>query len=294
MKKLLLLSSILLLLISCSTKRLLVKGVAYQSLAMVEEKAASKPSPSEISVECVVDNDGNVQVYVTNLSNSLMTIDRTKSFFMNRGKTAQMYYDPQVVMNTQSTTVGTNRGASVNLGALTGSRALSGVTVGGGTSEAVTNTETSYYVDQPKISVPSRGKVSMGRVFSMDGVGNEFIKRVLKLTNEEVNGNYDASTAFAGATIYVYYSLDDEKTYNSIETSIYANSYYVVRIYKEGMINDALRKIYAQKPQLFNEPWYLLSIPMFAEKDPGNKLPKTIEDHKVEYKYHNVTFTNSK
>ncbi len=294
MKKILCLSSILLLLLSCSTKRLLVKGVAYQSLAMVEENTVPNPSPLELSVECVVDNDGNVEVFVNNLSNSLMTIDRAKSFFMNRGKVAQMYYDPQVVVNTQSSTVGTNTAASVNLGAWTGSRALRGITVGGGSNQSLTNTETSYYVDQPKVSVPAHGRISMGRTFKMDGVGNEFIKHLLKNTREEVGGKYNASNTYAGATIYVYYSLDEEKTYHSMETTIYANSFYVARILKEGLVNDALRRIYTQNPTLFNEPWYLLSIPLFAEKNPGNNLPVTVEDYKVDCRYRNVKFIKSK
>ena len=294
MKKTLFLFSVLLLLFSCKESRLLVKGVAYQSLAMQEKKTDQKPeaeaTPSEISVDCYVNENGNVVVFINNLSNSLMTIDRTKSFFMNQGQAAQMYYDPQVVVNTQSTTVGANQGASVNLGALTGARALRGVTIGGGTSEAVTNTETSYYIDQPKISVPAHGRMSMGRDFHMEGVGTTFLNLMLDRTQLDVNNQFAPEDTYAAATIYIYYSLDNEQTFHFIETTLYANTLYIAKINQQGQVNEAFRRLYMQHPDLFNAPWYLLDAPHNA----GLSYKSGDVEHQTYYKFQPVTFTNSK
>ena len=183
---------------SCASPNYLaITGVGYQSLQMEQNKKVKSNNTKTITVYCEVDKEGYVSVMVENNTDKIMTVDRTKSFFQDQNSLAQMYYDPTVQTNTKSTTVGNTNGSSVNLGAVANAvgiggvlgTALSGVNVGGSNSTSTTNTNTTYTIDQPKISIPPHGKISMGRVFRINGIGRHLLQEAVKESNTDIN-NY--------------------------------------------------------------------------------------------------------
>ena len=211
----------IILLSSCSSPSYLeVSGVSYQSLGMKRNVLQEPNVTKTITIYCFVDQDGNVEVVAENNSDKIMTIDRTKSFFQNQNELAQMYYDPTVQTNTTSTTQGTGRGVGVNLGAVAGAvgiggvlgTALSGVTVGGSNSTSTTNTNTTYVIDQPKVSIPPHGKVSMGRIFQITGIGRNFLQQAVTESYLDVNNAFTKDNSYAVANICVSYSIDEENS----------------------------------------------------------------------------------
>ena len=278
--------SILILLIgilsSCAAPEYLgVSGVAYQSLQVKQTATVNQntiPEDAKIAVFCAVDKDGNVDVFVENHTDQIMTIDRTKSFFQNRNCIAQMYYDPTVQTNTTSTTDGSGRGVGVNLGAVANAVgiggilgvALSGVNVGSSRSSSVTNTNTTYVIDQPKVSIPPHGRISLGRTFQLQGVGKEFLQSAVEGSYSDVNNSFNVDNSYAFANICVSYSIDEEKTYQFIENHLYASSLLIGKVKYTGKVNDALRSIYINKPNALTESWYLLYFASAKKKRDNN------------------------
>lgn len=261
---------------SCKPTYLNVSGVAYQS--MRAKKAVSEqeiPSNAKIVVVCWVDSHGSVEVTVRNNTDKIMTIDRTKSFFCDGNQNSIPYYDPLVTVNTHSTTAGNTTGANVNLGSVANAvgiggvlgTALGGVNVGGSNSTSTTNSETTYYVDQPKIHIAPHGSVSMGRSFSITGIGQSFLGKAVKSTIQDVNNLFTSENSYAKCNVCVAYSLDDGATFETIQTDLYANTLLVGKVRQEGKVNDALRKIYAGKGDALMEQWYLMHFESGAGGD---------------------------
>ena len=269
---------------SCSSASFLeVSGVGYQTLQMKEsdkdfsEQAIKK---AQILVYCLVDRNGEVEVMVENNSDQMMTIDRTKSFFQNQNDVAQMYYDPTVQTNTTSVTHGSTTGVGVNLGSVARAvgvggilgTALSGVNVGGSNSTSTTNVNTTYTIDQPKVSVPPHGRISMGRTFQMQGVGRSFLHSAVTESPLDVNNSFSNSNTYAASNIGISYSIDNETTYQFIETHLFANSLLVGKVREKGKVNDALRTIYMNKPDALLQPWFLLYFASKSTKDNDSKI----------------------
>ena len=269
---------------SCSSASFLeVSGVGYQTLQMKEsdkdfsEQAIKK---AQILVYCLVDRNGEVEVMVENNTDQIMTIDRTKSFFQNQNDVAQMYYDPTVQTNTTSVTHGSTTGVGVNLGSVARAvgvggilgTALSGVNVGGSNSTSTTNVNTTYTIDQPKVSIPPHGRISMGRTFQMQGVGRSFLHSAITESQLDVNNSFSNSNTYAASNIVISYSLDNEATYQFIETHLFANSLLVGKVREKGKVNDALRTIYMNKPDALSQPWFLLYFASKSTAENDSKL----------------------
>lgn len=266
---------------SCSTQYLNVTGVAYQSIR-AKNPVASKldiPQDATIIVSCQVGANGEFDVLVQNNSDKIMTIDRTKSFFRNQSGNSIPYYDPTVKVQSQSTMVGGETGASVNLGSIASAAgiggilgtALGGVNVGGSKSKATTNTNTTYIVDQPQISIAPHGQASMGRTFMIEGVGLSFLNQAISSTSTDVCNEFTPVQTYAACNLCISYSVDDGKTFDTILTDIYANSLLVSKVKQEGQVNDALRTIYINKSDALTEPWYALYFQSDAKQN-NNKV----------------------
>lgn len=262
---------------SCSTQYLNVTGVAYQSIR-AKNPVASKldiPQDATIIVSCQVGANGQLDVLVQNNSDKIMTIDRTKSFFRNQSGNSIPYYDPTVKVKSQSTMVGGESGASVNLGSIASAAgiggvlgtALGGVNVGGSKSKATTNTNTTYIVDQPQISIAPHGQASMGRTFMIEGVGLTFLSQL----STDVCNEFTPDQTYAACNLCISYSVDDGKTFDTILTDIYANSLLVSKVKQVGQVNDALRTIYINKSDALTEPWYALYFQSDAKQN-NNKV----------------------
>ena len=266
---------------SCSQKYLNVTGVAYQSIR-AKEPILSRydiPDDATIIVSCQIGGNGEFDVIVRNNTDKIMTIDRTKSFFRNQAGNSIPYYDPTVKVQSQSTMVGGQTGASVNLGSIASAAgiggalgtALGGVNVGGSKERAVTNTNTTYIVDQPQISIAPHGQASMGRTFMFEGVGLSFLGEAIKGTETDVNNAFTPTQTYAACNLCISYSMDDGKTYETILTDIYANSLLVGKVKQKGKVNEALRYIYTNKNDALIEPWFALYFLSDAKKN-NNKV----------------------
>lgn len=272
------------MLYSCSTQYLNVTGVAYQSIRSKTpvSSRADIPQDALIIVNCQVGPNGEFDVLVQNNTDKMMTIDRTKSFFRNQAGNSIPYYDPTVKVQSQSTTVSGETGASVNLGSIASAAgiggalgtALGGINVGGSKGTATTNTNTTYIVDQPQISVAPHGQASMGRTFMIEGVGLSFLSQAIQGTPTDVNNVFTLTQTYAACNLCVSYSLDDGKTFETLFTDIYANSLLVSKVKQTGKVNDALRSIYQNKNDALTESWYALYFQSDAKKN-NNKVQVT-------------------
>ena len=117
------------LLSSCSSQKLNVTGVGYQS---IRTEFAQEPVPEDAKIEVTYffDTDGSIVPRVKNLTDQVMTIDQTLSFFINTDGRSTSYYDPTVRTTTTTDYASNTTGASVNLGAVAGAFGVGGI-VGG-------------------------------------------------------------------------------------------------------------------------------------------------------------------
>ncbi len=245
-----------------------VKGIAYQSIRAKDPVDNTQiPEKAKIIIAVLVDNHGYVNVEVQNNTDEIMTIDRTKSFFTGCDGISIVYYDPTVNVLTQSTTSGQTIGGSVNLGSVANAvgiggisgSLLSGINVAAARNYATTTTNSTYIIDQPKISIAPHGKALMGRDFQETSFDIERLAELAQNTTSDINQSYvDKRLSPYSCTVTVSYSIDDEKTYDKIEVVLFVNSYIVSRVTKKGNINDALRTLYMEKKDLFDEDWYTL------------------------------------
>ena len=256
------------MLTSCNTYHLNVKGIAYQSIRVKQsETQAKNRQEAKIVVLCDVDLLGNIGVTIENHTDNIMVVDKTKSFFRGSDGNSTCYYDPTINVLAQSTTIGHTSGGSINLGALghavgiggVAGAVLSGITVGGANENASTTTNTTYTMDQPKISIAPHGKVFMGRVFQESIFGiDQLVNYAQFQSNDIINTTADNIPFNRSCAITISYSIDDEKTFDKIETVLYENSLIASHIKQTGHVNDALRAIYLAKNDLFEENHYTL------------------------------------
>ena len=250
---------------SCSVAPL-AESVSYRSFRNTDSTKHGVtslfdiPKTAQIAIEMQINNDYTVDVVVYNLTDETMSIDRTQSFFLfPRSQTA--YFDPTV--KTQTVTSGKSSGATVNLGSIANSVGVGGVVGGilggvnvGGSSSSETST-TTYVADAPVVHIPPRAHASMGRSFDINDVvrGDGFSKQG---DNECVFG------------VCIAYSVDRMATLDNMISVYSMNNFIVVPVMrngKENYVNDALRRVYKMKPDLFSENYYRL---YFKRRDDWN------------------------
>lgn len=266
---------------SCKSQYLNVTGVAYQSIRAKQTVAnrADIPQDATIIVSCLIGAYGEFDVVVQNNTDKIMTIDRTKSFFRNQSGNSEPYYDPTVRVQSQSTTISGQTGASVNLGSIASATgiggalgtALGGVNVGGSRGRATTNTNTTYILDQPQISIAPHGQASMGRTFMIEGVGLPFLSQAIEGTPIDVSNVFTPTQTYAACNLCISYSIDGGNIFETLFTDIYANSLLVSKVKQNGQVNEALRNIYLNKGDALTEPWYALYFESDVKKN-NNKV----------------------
>ncbi len=210
------------------------------------------PADAEIALSTEINiKTCEAKITVYNLTDSTMTIDRTQSFFIYPNQQIP-YYDPTITTHTSTTS--TSRGAAVNLGAVAGALGVGGVTgtlLGGvnvGGSKSSGSSTTTYDIDQPIIHIPPHGHASMSRDFSIQ--------------NEIAGVGYapgENNQCFFG--VCIAYSKDRLKSLHNFISVYYMKDLIIERVRKNGRFyypNEALRKIYIAKPDLFTEKFYWL------------------------------------
>lgn len=209
------------------------------------------PSRAQITVGYSISLEGKLTAVVFNCTDEIMTIDQTKSFFVNTDGKSVSYYDPTV--RTTSTTDISSRtsGASVNLGAVTGALGLggplqqiaNGVNVGGSGTSGSATTETTYIADQPQVSLAPHSNGAMSKVFTIAGLNSASINAS--------NLTYDNSPI--RFSVCISYSVDGGQTFEKLVTDFYVNSNFKVGVTKHGQVSEPLRSIYTRKPDALNE-----------------------------------------
>lgn len=262
MKRLCLIFYVLLTLFSSSCASIaFMSTVSYQSIRSCTPKGALNineiPANAEIAAKLEMDINGNLSVTVYNFTDQTMTIDRSRSFYMEAGNQTS-YYDPTVT--TTTTTEVDSNNVNVNVGAVASilgvnSRALNGINVGGGTS--VGTATTVYNIDQQIIHIPPHGRAYMGRIFNISLFGVDAIKEMSYYKAVEIP-QYDSRFRFG---ICISYSIDQQNTFKNFISEYYVNSWiseHVDRQNKNYYPNKALRRIYQAKPDCLSESAFIL------------------------------------
>lgn len=240
---------------ACSTTKLAVTSVSYQSIRNEHTDVNSTvPNDARILVRHEVSPTGKLEVYVQNMTDSTMIIDRAMSFFVNSDGMSTSYYDPTIQTTTTTDMDSSTQGANVNLGAVAGAlgvggvagRLLSGVNVGGSSTGGQSVSNTTYIVDQPSVAIGPRGEISMARVFKIDGVGTDFLSALSSQNTSKqdlhiVAGN--AEESMAKFSVVISFSVDGGKKFENIVSDYYTDLLMVSYVKEHGRTNAPLRKI---------------------------------------------------
>lgn len=252
------------LLSSCSS--LQVPAVAYQSVLIARSDLSNiVPEDAKILTTYSLSPEGGLTVWIQNLTDELMFIDQTKSFFINSNGSSTSYYDPTIRTSTTTDIHTGTKGASVNLGSVANAlniggaigRVASGINVGGSTTTGQVVSNTDYITDLPTINIAPHGTIKLDKIYKVNGIGYD----ALKDAPAGVRLNLNSLTSYCTFGVTITYSVDGEQTFNQLTTEFTANSLIKETVQgskKHWYVNDALRNIYKAKPNALAEPWYLL------------------------------------
>lgn len=269
-KYLFLILPLVLLTIGCAPTKLAVSSVSYQSVRNSKDGIQSKaPAGASIMVRHSLSSDGALNVYVTNLTDSVMIIDRTLSFFVNSNGKSTAYYDPTIKTKTTTDISSSTSSVGVNLGAVAGAvgvggalgRALNGINIGDSTTGGTAITNTTYTVDQPTIAIGPNGEVNMSREFHVEGMGKSFLSDLANQVTSKENYILTADNindAVSSFSVTITYSLDGGKTFDKIISRYYTDALLTSFVKEKGKTNAPLRDIYMKKPDALNKDWFII------------------------------------
>lgn len=250
---------------SCYTQNTL--SVAYQSVRTHHaQPTKERPIPDEakIAVAYTISNKGELTAIVYNRTSEIMTIDQTKSFFVNSDGKSTSYYDPTIRTESTTNMSSSSKGASINLGSIAGALGIggivgslaNGINVGGSGTSGNSVTNTTYFSDLPQVSIAPHGNGAMSKVFNISGLGRYVVYEQnvipMPMLNEE--------QSYCKFSVCISYSFDNGQTYDKIVTNFYANSKLVMQVPKRGHVNEQLQKIYSSKPDAVNENLWILNF----------------------------------
>ena len=203
---------------------------------------------------------GDLDIYLKNLTNDILTIDRTNSFVIDAQGNSTAFYNPNIT-NTSYAQINTETSANggvVNLGAASGM-------LGIGTSLSHANITTTgsiianstYVIDQQEVSIGPKGQINLSKTFKLPGIGVPYLNSYCQLKDDVLyrpEQNNDTNRCF---TVAISYSTDKGKTYKTFVSEYYTTALYCKYIGPVGKVNPALRDILIQ-PEVFNNSWNLL------------------------------------
>lgn len=259
----------ILMLNACAATKLTVSSVSYQSIRNEHTDVNSTiPNNARILVRHLVSSDGELDVYVHNLTDSTMIIDRTMSFFVNSDGMSTSYYDPTIQTTTMTDMSSSTSGAAVNLGAVAGAlgvggvagRVLSGVNVGGSSSGGQAVSNTTYTVDQPSVAIGPKGQVGMTRIFKINGVGRDFLKAFSSQNTSRQDIHVVAGKAeesMANFSVIISFSIDGGKHFENIVSNYYTDDLMTYYVKEHGHTNPPLRNILSH-PNVLQKGWSVI------------------------------------
>lgn len=245
---------------SCGSNKLTTYSVAYQSVRPVDYKPEI-PDDAKIVVAYAFSDDGEIAVVVKNNTDEIMIIDQTKSFLVNSDGQSISYYDPTVRVQSNTNIASHTSGGSVNLGAVAGALGIggrlgalaSGINVGGANTDGVSTTNTTYFADQPQISLGPKGHGAMSKTFSIGYLGKSLLE-----SSAERNSQFSQADSYCKFSVCISYSIDGGENFEKIVTDFYANSWIVCPVRSHGKVNDALHTLLSSKTDALGEPWWML------------------------------------
>ncbi len=208
---------------------------------------------ASIAIYSVISVSGDFDVIVQNLTDDVLTIDQTKSFFINPAKQSISYFDPTIRIHSKSTSTTSGSGKTFNLGGLANAFGIGGIagsllnatTIGKSNSTTNESVYTEVVANLPQVSIGPRGKMALSKTFKIDWSDSPTF----------INATPDASPVTF--SVCITYSFDDGVTYDRIISDFYCNS----KLYESvanRRTNDAVRKIIQNKPNATLEPWFML------------------------------------
>lgn len=204
-----------------------------------------------------------LSVSVQNNTNKIMIIDKTKSFFIGNSGSSSSFYNPNVSSTTKTDISSETNGASVNMGAVAGSLGvrgplgtlMSGINVGGAETTGHSESNTTYYADQPRLQLPPKAHHSIGVGF-IAGLGEK-----VPVTNSPVISlTEDPKQSPSRCRVHISYSLDGGNTFQSITTEFYVSSQIGIPVKSGRELNGAFQTLYKAKPDALFEPWWNLMV----------------------------------
>ena len=256
---LLTLAGIMCFLSSCKPTKLMVDSLLYRSIRTeFAQPTQENPIPEEakIVVGMNITMDGVVVVTIFNMTDDIMVVDNTRSYFISGGRSLS-YYDPTVRTSTTTDLSQQTKGMSVNLGSIAGAlgvggglgRALNGVNVGGSGTSGTAVSNTTYIADQQQLSIGPRGSAQMAHNYS-----------IAKFNDlAPVNQNYTYKTSPVRFSVCISYSLDNGATYQKLVTTAFLNSMYNIPV-TNNQISTAYNQLLNQKPDAYAEDWWFFKV----------------------------------
>lgn len=246
---------------SCSTKKLLIPSVGYQSVRTNYAQPTQIPSTAKIAVQYFINPQGEVFGVVYNLTDEIMTIDQTKSFMVTTEGNSLSYYDPNVYTTTEGKYNSATQSSSFNLGAIANAfgivgklgSLLSGTTLGSSTTVGSMTQNSVAVTDQPQVRIGPHGKMALSKQFA-SGVGKSRMASTTQSFSRE-----NSKTSPLKFSICVNYSLGEDGPAKKLVTNFYVNDNIVVPV-KDWKVDDSLRSIYKQKPDAVAENSFIISI----------------------------------
>lgn len=244
---------------SCGTDKLVTRGVEYTSLRTAQYKN-DVPKDAKIVVNYYVRNNGVITANVKNMTDEIMIIDQTKSFFVNSDGHSTSYYDPTVRTTSTSTMSSSTGGANVNLGAVAGvfgvggviGGLLNGVSVGESSTGGTSTTNATYVADLPQVSLGPKGTGMMSKEFT--------IRNLVAGSDTDKNNFFTPDNSACKFSICISYSINGGQSFEKLVTDFYVNAWIVSMVKQHGKVNDALRNVMQNKTDLFHEQWWSLTV----------------------------------
>lgn len=228
-------------------------GIEYMSVRpTVIKNPSTHADDAEIIIYGILNNEREFDVVVENLTDDILTIDQTRSFFIDNGD-SKAYYDPTVKTTSSTTTTGSSKGGAFNLGGIANAFGIGGIagalmgatTLGGGKSQSSSNTYTEVVADMPQVSIGPRGRMAMSKTFNLN---------FSSLPDFNVATPDESPRRFS---VSINYSFDNGESWNTIVGDYFVNSHFNIPV-KERQTNAAVRSLMKQKPNAIMEPWYIL------------------------------------
>lgn len=204
---------------------------------------------ASIAVYTVIRSDDKVDIIVQNLTDDILTIDQTKSFFISNSKKSHVFYDPTIGITTNSSSTTTGSGKTFNLGGIANAFGIGGVagslmratTLGSSSSDTNVSTYTEVVADLPQVSIGPRGQMAINKTFNI-GSPNFY---TTSATPENSPQTF---------SVVISYSFD-AKNFDTIVSDFYCNSNMNIDVYGRKT-SEAVRQLIQSKPNATVEPWF--------------------------------------